>query len=238
MLDAWAFRVVQISSIKCRCNRSFETDSCTSIPGPSHCKRPCLFAVEGRRGRRSQSPWELPSPRLQPSSSKDAVSRRPETGSPVQRYVGLDKCLVGRYVRARKTLSQDRRPGDKSARLPSNKLPEQTYCTSTSVSVPFLLFAFFSSSSSPFFHFFLIFQVFFFLKFLEPFHGPTSLTICQTPTDQSRPRFSCSTKTCLIHWRHFWTMRRQVVFAVFQAINIRKSSVVIRTVSLSFLSKN
>ena len=36
----------------------------------------------GRRGRRSQSPWELPSPRLQPSSSKGALPRRPEIGSP------------------------------------------------------------------------------------------------------------------------------------------------------------
>ena len=82
MLDAWAFRVEQMSPIKCRCNRSFETDSCTSIPGPLHCKRSCLFAVEGRRGRRSHSPWELPSPRLQPSSSKGALPRRPEIGSP------------------------------------------------------------------------------------------------------------------------------------------------------------
>ena len=48
-------------------------------------------------------------------------------GLHVQRYVGSDKYLVGRYARARKTLPQDRRPGDRSVRLPSNKLPEQTW---------------------------------------------------------------------------------------------------------------
>ena len=127
MLNACAFRVEQMSSIKCRCNRSFETDSCTSIPGRLHCKRPCTFAVGSRRGRRSQSPWELPSPRLQPSSSKDAVHVDRKLGLHVQRHVGSDKYLVGRYARARKTLPQDRCPADRSVRLPSNKLPEQTW---------------------------------------------------------------------------------------------------------------
>ena len=48
-------------------------------------------------------------------------------GLHVERYVGSDRYLVGRYARARKTLLQDRRPGDRSVRLPSNKLPEQTW---------------------------------------------------------------------------------------------------------------
>ena len=82
----------------------------------------------GRRGRRSQSPWELPSPRLQPSSCKGALPRRPETGSPcpVVRS-GPTSIWWGRYARARKTLPQDRCPGHRSVRLPSNKLPEQTW---------------------------------------------------------------------------------------------------------------
>ena len=48
-------------------------------------------------------------------------------GLHVQKHVGFDKCLVERYAGARKTLPQDRCPADRSVRLPSNKLPEQTW---------------------------------------------------------------------------------------------------------------
>ena len=122
MLNARVFRVEQMSSIKCRCNRPFETDSCTSIPGPLHCKRSLPVAVEGRRGRRSQSPWELPSPRLQPSSSKDAASRRPEIGSP---------CPEARWVRQVsggkiRTCTQDTTAGPTSRRQECETSLKQT----------------------------------------------------------------------------------------------------------------
>ena len=52
------------------------------------------------------------------------------TGNRVSMSIGTfgsDKHLAERYARARKTLPQDRRPGDRSVRLPSNKIPEQTW---------------------------------------------------------------------------------------------------------------
>ena len=124
MLSAWAFRVEQMSSIKCRCNRPFETDSCTSIPGPSHCKRPCTFSrsgadVAGAHSRRGSFPARgsnRPVPR-----TLCRVDRK--LGLHVQRYVGSDKYLAERYARARKTLLQDRRPGDRSVRLPFRQTP-------------------------------------------------------------------------------------------------------------------
>ena len=119
---------LQMSSIKCRCNRPFETDSCTSIPGPSHCKRPCTFAVGGRRGRRSQSPWELPSPRLQPSRSKDVVPRQREVGSPC-REVRRVRQVSGGEIR---TCTQDSTAGPTSRRQKceapgSSKQKKQTW---------------------------------------------------------------------------------------------------------------
>ena len=99
--------------------RCFETDSCTSIPGPSHCKRPCTFAVGGQT-------WQELTVAVgasQPGSDRP-VQR---TLCHVDREVGSDKNLVGRCGRARKTPLQDRRPGDRSVRLFSNKLPEQTW---------------------------------------------------------------------------------------------------------------
>ena len=88
---------------------------------------PAFLRSGGRRGRRSQSPWELPSPRLRPSNSKGALPRRPETGSPCPVVRSGPTSVAERCARARKTLPQDRHPGDRSARLPSNKLPEQTW---------------------------------------------------------------------------------------------------------------
>ena len=128
MLNACAFRVEQMSSIKCRCNRPFETDSCTSIPGPSHCKRPCTFAVGGQTWQAltvAVGGAQPAAPTVQ-FQGRSATSTRNRVSMSSGTF-GSDKHLVGRYARARKTLPQDRRPGDRSVRLPSNKLPEQTW---------------------------------------------------------------------------------------------------------------
>ena len=55
------------------------------------------------------------------------MPRQPEIGSPCPGVRRVRQGSGGRYALARKTPLQDRRPGDRSVRLPSNKLPEQTW---------------------------------------------------------------------------------------------------------------
>ena len=64
----------------------------------------------GRRGRRSQSPWELPSPRLRQASSKDAVPRQPETGSQCPKVRRVRQVSGGEI----RTCTQDSPPGPMS----------------------------------------------------------------------------------------------------------------------------
>ena len=55
------------------------------------------------------------------------MPRQPEIGSPCPGVRRVRQVSGGRHAGARKTLLQDRRPGDRSLRLPLNKLPEQTW---------------------------------------------------------------------------------------------------------------
>ena len=111
--------------LTCDCEFRFETHTCTYLPRPLHCKRP-LFAVEGRRGRRSQSPWELPSAGLRSSCSKGTVPREPEMGSPCPEVRSGLTSIWCEVRTCRQGCPQDRRPGDRSVRLFFVLLPEQT----------------------------------------------------------------------------------------------------------------
>ena len=100
--------------LTCDCEFCFETDTCTYLPGPLHCKRSRPFAVEGRRGRRSQSPRGL----YHVNQKWFSMSRG---------TFGSDKKLVrGTHVQAglyslRTSRRQECSPSQKQ------KLPEQTW---------------------------------------------------------------------------------------------------------------
>ena len=73
-------------------------------------------------GKRSQSPWELPSPRLRQASSKGALPRRPEIGSPCPEVRRVRRVSGGEI----RTCTQDSSPGPTSRRQECETLLKQT----------------------------------------------------------------------------------------------------------------